>query len=144
MNCAMSGSRRIAPPGQEGWREAPGWLFRRRLLNNHPVCASLEAALHFSDRAATPPVQEGQLSASRHLRPTRSMLQQKLGQRRIAAIHSEIQRGGPPVASTHGNRPTQLDHCVLKQQTEPIDIVPVQLSWFLHNISRDLERLLQV
>ena len=57
--------RAIAPPGQEGWREAPGWLFRRSLLNNHPVCASLEAARHFPDRAATPPVQEGQLPASR-------------------------------------------------------------------------------
>jgi hypothetical protein len=51
--------RGIAPPGQEGWREAPGWLFKRMLLNNHPVCTGLEAARHSFDRAATPPVQEG-------------------------------------------------------------------------------------
>jgi hypothetical protein len=35
----MNGGR-IAPPGQEGWREAPGWLFNR-FLNHHPVCAEL-------------------------------------------------------------------------------------------------------
>jgi hypothetical protein len=29
----------IAPPGQEGWREAPGWLSKKILLNNHLVCA---------------------------------------------------------------------------------------------------------
>jgi hypothetical protein len=34
-------------------------------LNNHPVCASLEAARHFPDRAATPPVQEGQFACFR-------------------------------------------------------------------------------
>ena len=45
---------RIAPPGQEGWREAPGWLFN--FQNNHPVCAF---------GAATPPVQEGQLAHQR-------------------------------------------------------------------------------
>jgi hypothetical protein len=33
----------IAPPGQEGWREAPGWLFRKSFLNNHLVRAGLEA-----------------------------------------------------------------------------------------------------
>jgi len=45
----------IAPPGQEGWREAPGWLFLIEefclsKLNHHPVCAF---------GAATPPGQEG-------------------------------------------------------------------------------------
>jgi len=45
----------IAPPGQEGWREAPGWLlqineFFLLNFNHHPVCAL---------GAATPPGQEG-------------------------------------------------------------------------------------
>jgi hypothetical protein len=45
----------IAPPGQEGWREAPGWLFQIEefCLSNvihHPVCGFA---------AATPPGQEG-------------------------------------------------------------------------------------
>src|SRR5215471_1768510 len=57
----------IAPPDQEGWREAPGWLFRRSFLNNHPICADLEAALHFFDRAAAPPGQEGQLPTCKRL-----------------------------------------------------------------------------
>jgi len=52
----------IAPPGQEGWRKAPGWLFRKSLLNNHPVCVGLGAARYCFDRAATPPVQEGQFA----------------------------------------------------------------------------------
>jgi len=47
--------RAIAPPGQEGRREAPGWLFMIEgfylsNLNHHPVCAF---------GAATPPGQEG-------------------------------------------------------------------------------------
>jgi hypothetical protein len=49
------GANSIAPPGQEGWREAPGWLFliEEFCLSNlihHPVCAF---------GAATPPGQEG-------------------------------------------------------------------------------------
>jgi hypothetical protein len=35
----------IAPPGQEGWPEGPGWWARisKNLLslNNHPVCAAI-------------------------------------------------------------------------------------------------------
>jgi hypothetical protein len=52
--------RRIAPPGQEEWREAPRWLFKKISWNHHPVCAALVAYAASLDRAATPPVQEGQ------------------------------------------------------------------------------------
>jgi len=50
------GREPITPPGQEGWREAPGWWIKLEkqnpsILNNHPVCGFA---------AATPPGQEGQ------------------------------------------------------------------------------------
>ena len=35
----LSLGRSIGPPGQEGWREAPGWLLKTLFWNNHPVCA---------------------------------------------------------------------------------------------------------
>ena len=38
----------IAPPGQEGWREAPGWLLKTLFWNNHPVCAGSVADAAFS------------------------------------------------------------------------------------------------
>jgi len=49
----MVNSEAIAPPGQEGWREAPGWLFHLdgfcvSNLDHHPVCGFA---------AATPPCQ---------------------------------------------------------------------------------------
>jgi hypothetical protein len=40
--------RGIAPPGQEGWREAPGWLLKTLFWNNHPVCAVSVADAAFS------------------------------------------------------------------------------------------------
>src|SRR5215831_18967033 len=71
----LAGHKTITPPGQEGWREAPGWLFYYRnnfmwfmdfslrkiqgallrILNNHPGCG---------EAAAAPPVQEGRLPSS--------------------------------------------------------------------------------
>src|SRR5262245_34064903 len=60
-----SHKRVIAPPRQEGWREAPGWLFRRRFLNNHPVCAVSEAARFFLIAQPAPPIQEGRFVASK-------------------------------------------------------------------------------
>jgi len=61
-----SAGGRIAAPGQEGWREAPGWLSKMIHRNNHPVCSALVAHAASLDRAATPPVQEGQCARPIH------------------------------------------------------------------------------
>jgi hypothetical protein len=40
---AISGQVRIAPPGQEGWREAPGWWFKHR-VESSPLQIPLDQA----------------------------------------------------------------------------------------------------